>query len=204
MLPDVPAPLAEVFSKQITISTRELSKLLPMSSKTLEAHIRHGHIDFVDFSTGDSKPRRAFTLDQVQRFISSRSFREIPYPLRPNRRSLTPVESIWKGPNILEVVAKLETEREAKRQRQRAEWDAMKEATRIRKEAEKAARTEARAERKRVKALEKANAVSAAREASQRQHNSSRTPDAPSNRRPLATPPSPKSISTDKRRPSPP
>lgn len=94
MLPNVPAPLAEIFSKQVTVTTAQLRRLLPMNAKMLQAHIRLGHIDYVEFAPYGGKTFRVFTLEQVLRFINSRSYREDPYPLRPSRRGLLPAGPI--------------------------------------------------------------------------------------------------------------
>ena len=94
MLPAVPAPLAAIFEKQVTISAAELCRLLPMSPDLLRAHVGHGHIDYVELGIGDRAPRRSFTLDQVMRFITGRSFREVLYPLRSSRKAVVQAEPI--------------------------------------------------------------------------------------------------------------
>ncbi|WP_157080632.1 hypothetical protein [Methylobacterium variabile] len=117
MLSDVPPPLAAIFEKQVTVTAAQLCELLPMSAKTFQAHVRLGHIEYVDFGTRDGPSRRAFTLEHVLRFINSRSFREVPYPLKPNRQGIVPAEPINEKSYTFRLAMQRETE-QAKRRRE--------------------------------------------------------------------------------------
>ena len=120
MLSDVPPPLAAVFLKQVTVTAAELCELLPMGAKTLQAHVRHGHIEYVDFGTTDGPSKRVFTLEHVLRFINSRSFREVPYPLRPNRQAIVPFEPINENSYTFRLAMQREAAEAEKRQEYRA------------------------------------------------------------------------------------
>ncbi|MCJ2132297.1 hypothetical protein [Methylobacterium sp. E-045] len=121
MLPIVPAVLAAIFDQQVTVSAAELCRLLPMSSALLRSHIKHGNIDFIEFGFGRKSPRR-FTLEQVMRFISSRSFREVPYPIRPNRQAIVNATPVDEGSISFRIALREEKRRKELLNARRAEW----------------------------------------------------------------------------------
>lgn len=64
----LPEFITNAFTKKGLLPHTQVAKLLCMDKKTLSKHVEQGHIGYINTGIGTKKPRRSYSLDDVQAF----------------------------------------------------------------------------------------------------------------------------------------